>query len=161
MVGVNDKHQVAAIFCGALTGDFLPLLLVTRGRHYGATHTLSSPLGGTLLTRKSTGQRSRPCCSILSTFFCHKRQVRERLHLGDDEPAVTIIDNFKGQITEMVTSFLETNNVHVCLLPPNTTNLQPMDSVVNKLAKDQLSAHRVPTVVIGACHEAAGRTGRH
>ena len=62
--------------------------------------------------------------------------MRERLHLGDDEPAVAIIDNFKGQITETVTSSLETNNVHVCLLPPNTTNLQPMDSVVNKLAKD-------------------------
>ena len=27
------------------------------------------------------------------------RQVRERLYLGDDKPAVAIIDNFKGQIT--------------------------------------------------------------
>ena len=67
------------------------------------------------------------------------RQVRERLQLGDDKPAVAIMDNFKGQITEAVTSLLEANNVHVCLLPANTTDLlQPMDIAVNKPAKDFL-----------------------
>ena len=50
-----------------------------------------------------------------------------------------IIDNFKGEITEAVTSLLEMNNVHVCLLPANTTDLlQPMDIAVNKPAKDFL-----------------------
>ena len=34
-------------------------------------------------------------------------------------------------------SLLDCNNVHVCLLPPNTTDvLQPMDIAVNKPAKD-------------------------
>ena len=34
---------------------------------------------------------------------------------------------------------LESNNIHVCLLPPNTTDqLQPMDLSVNKPAKDFL-----------------------
>ena len=57
----------------------------------------------------------------------------------DDTPALIIMDNFKGQITSSVTSLLEENNIHVCLLPPNTTDrLQPMDISVNKLAKDFL-----------------------
>ena len=64
-------------------------------------------------------------------------QVRYRL--GDDKPALVVMDNFKGQITESVTSLLDTHDIHVCLLPPNTTDrLQPMDIAVNKPAKDYL-----------------------
>ena len=51
---------------------------------------------------------------------------RHRQALEDDVPALVIMDNFKG-------------NIHVCLLPPNTTDLlQPMDIAVNKPAKDFL-----------------------
>ena len=101
---------------------------------YGATLTLSSPLGGTLLTNQSTGQLSRPCCSTLSIIF-YVRQSAWKTAPGWYKPTVAIIDSFKGQITETVTSQLETNNVHVCLLPPNTTDLQSMDFAVNKLEK--------------------------
>ena len=50
-----------------------------------------------------------------------------RASFSDDTPALVIMDNFKGQITSSVTELLESNNIHVCLLPPNTTDhLQPM-----------------------------------
>ena len=54
--------------------------------------------------------------------------------LEDDSPALVIMDNFKGQVTSVVTSLLEENDIHVCLLLPNTTDrLQPMDIIsVNK-----------------------------
>ena len=49
------------------------------------------------------------------------------------------MDNFKGQVTPVINELLEANNIHVCLLPPNTTDLlQPMDVAVNKPAKDFL-----------------------
>ena len=49
------------------------------------------------------------------------------------------MDNFKGQITSSLTNLLEENNIHSCLLPPNTTDhLQPMYASVNKPAKDML-----------------------
>lgn len=49
------------------------------------------------------------------------------------------MDNFKGQVTSAVNSLLEAHNIHVCLLPANTTDqLQPMDISVNKPAKDLL-----------------------
>ena len=47
---------------------------------------------------------------------------------ADDTPALVIMGNFKGQITSSATDLLESNDIHVCLLPPNTTDsLQPLD----------------------------------
>ena len=63
---------------------------------------------------------------------------RIRQDFEDKEtPAVVIMDNFKGQITPSVNQLLDANDIHVCLLPPNTTDLlQPMDLTVNKPAKE-------------------------
>ena len=53
--------------------------------------------------------------------------------------ALVIIDKFKGQITTSINSLLEGNNINVCLIPANTTDLlQPLDLAVNKPAKDFL-----------------------
>ncbi|MCG8622396.1 MAG: hypothetical protein MJE68_10430 [Proteobacteria bacterium] len=58
---------------------------------------------------------------------------------GSNTPAIIIMDNFKVQVTAAVNSLLEANSIHVCLLPPNTTDrLQPLDISVNKPAKDFL-----------------------
>ena len=49
------------------------------------------------------------------------------------------MDSFNGQITTVINRLLEQNHIHVCLLPPNTTDLlQPLDASVNKPAKDFL-----------------------
>jgi len=59
-----------------------------------------------------------------------------RNYLSDDTVAgLVIMDNFKGQVTATISN----NHLHVCLLPPNTTDLlQPMDLSVNKPAKSFL-----------------------
>lgn len=58
--------------------------------------------------------------------------------IGERKPVLVTMDNFKGQITS-VNTLLEDHNIHVCLLPTNTTDvLQPMDVSVNKPAKDFL-----------------------
>jgi len=58
---------------------------------------------------------------------------------SSEDAAVGIMDNFKDQVTPAVSKLLEDNNIHVCQLPPNTTDkLQLMDLAVNKPAKDFL-----------------------
>ena len=47
------------------------------------------------------------------------------------------MDNFNGQVTVNITSLQEANNLNMCLLAPNTTDLlQPMDPTVSKPAKN-------------------------
>ncbi len=63
-------------------------------------------------------------------------QAQRDLLNEPDTSAVVIMDNFKGQITPDIFQILEKNNIHSCLLPPNTTDrLQPMDISVNKSVK--------------------------
>ena len=140
MDGVNDKRRITAIFCGALSGDFLSVQLVYKGKTSRCHPHFEFPSGWHIAHSPKHWSTEQTMLQYIEHIILpYVKQVRERLHLGDDKPAVAIIDNYKGQITEAVTSLLETNNVHVCLLPPNTTDLlQPMDIAVNKPAKDFL-----------------------
>ena len=66
------------------------------------------------------------------------RSVQEMMYTVTT-PGVVIIGNFKGQVTEKVMSLLEKYNLHVCVMPANTTDLlQPMDVSLNKPAKSFL-----------------------
>ena len=137
MVVVNDKRQITAIFCGALTGDFLPVLLVYKGKAPHCHPHFGFPSGWHITHSPQHWTTEQAMLQYIDHIIlpCVK-QVCERLQLGDDKPAVAIMNNFKGQITEAVTNLLETTNIHVCLLPPNTTDLlQLMDIAVNKPAK--------------------------
>ena len=42
--------------------------------------------------------------------------------LNDRKPALVIMDNYKVQVTPAVTTLLEDHDVHMCLLPSNTTD---------------------------------------
>ena len=66
-------------------------------------------------------------------------RVRNDLNLGEEQPALAIFDNFKGQMTEQVFSRLEENNIHSVLVPANCTDkLQPLDLMVNRAIKSFL-----------------------
>ena len=59
--------------------------------------------------------------------------------MAADQRAWLIFDNFKGQCTEAILTFLDENHVSVVLIPPNCTDrFQPLDVSVNKTAKEFL-----------------------
>ena len=43
IAGVDDKHQITAVFAGSLTGDFLPLQLIYKGTTQRCLPTLLFP----------------------------------------------------------------------------------------------------------------------
>ena len=61
------------------------------------------------------------------------------LNLGEEQPAIAILDNFKGKMMKQVFCCLEENNIHSVLVPANCTNrLQPLDLTVNRAIKSFL-----------------------
>ena len=69
-------------------------------------------------------------------LFPYITKKRKQLKLSDTQPALVIYDTFLGQCTEAILQKLETNNVHIVIVPANCTGrLQPLDISVNKVAK--------------------------
>ncbi len=136
MTGVDDKRQITAVFCGTLTGDFLPVQLIYKGKTPRCHPKFKFPSGWHVThSPKHWANEETMIQYIDHIVLPYLEAVRET----ENAPALVIMDNFKGQITAKVNCILEENNVHVCLLPPNTTDLlQPMDISVNKPAKEFL-----------------------
>lgn len=70
---------------------------------------------------------------ILLPYIDRKRSDNK---LDKTHPALVIYDTFRGQCTQKTREKLETNNVHVVIVPANCTDhFQPLDLSVNKAAK--------------------------
>ena len=140
MIGTNDKRQITAVFCGTLTGDFLPVQVIYKGKTPRCHPHFSFPSGWHITHSPKHWSTEQTMLEYIEHIIVpYVEKVRESFE--PDTAALAIMDNFKGQITESVSSLLDQHNIHVCLLPPNTTDrLQPMDVSVNKPAKDHLKS---------------------
>ena len=132
IVGKNDKEQITAVF----SGDFLPVQIIYKdktGRCHPQYrfptdwHVTHSP--------KHWSNEETMVQYITNIIVQYVERYRDVLE-DETAAAVVIFDNFKGQVTSTINDLLEQNNIHVCLLPANTTDLlQPLDIAVNKPAK--------------------------
>ena len=138
IIGVNDKRQITAMFCGTLSGDFLPIQLIYQGNSPRCHPHYDFPAGWNIThSFKHWSTEDTMLEYIEHIIVPYVETTRD--WLNDNKAALVIMDNFKGQVTASVNSLLDRHNIHVCLLPPNTTDLlQPMDISVNKPAKDFL-----------------------
>ena len=137
MAGVGDKRRITAIFCGTL-GDFLPVQLIYQGKSPRCHPHYQFPSDWDVTHSPKHWSTEETMLQYISNIIVPYVEGTRCL-LGNHTPALAIIDNFKGQVTAPVNALLEENDIHVCLLPPNTTDvLQPMDISVNKPAKDFL-----------------------
>ena len=139
VVGVNDKRLITAVFCGSLVGDFLPVQVIYQGTTQCCHPHYRFPSGWDITHSKKHWSNEETMIQYVENVIIPYVERTRELSFEEDTPALVIIDNFKGQMTSAVTTLLETNDIHVCPLPPNTTDLlQPMDVSVNKPAKDFL-----------------------
>lgn len=138
MLGINDKRQITAVFCGSLTGDFLPVQLIYAGKTPRCHPKFNFPPGWDITHAPKHWSNEDTMLQYISNIVVpYVESMREKF---DEDPAALIVmDNFKGQVTPKVNQLLEEHRIHVCLLPPNTTDrLQPLDISVNKPAKEFL-----------------------
>ena len=137
MVGINNKRQITAVFCGTMLGEFLPAQLMYQEKTDHCHAKFSFPLDCHIT--HSPNHWSTKCTMldyIKHLFVTYLQKTRECI--GDK----AALDNFKGQVRQSVIQLFEDHNVYVCTFPPNTTNLlQSMDISGNKLAENYLRAH--------------------
>ncbi len=103
-----------------LTGDFLPVQLIYKGKTPRCHPKFTFPSGWHVTHSPKHWSNEETMIQYIEHI------IFEAMRETEDVPALVIMDNFKGQITTK-------HFVHVCLLPPNTTDLvQPMDIPVLK-----------------------------
>ena len=139
MIGTNDKRQITGVFCGSLVGDFLRVQLIYKGKTARCHPRYKFPSDWNIThSPKHWSTETTMLEYIEEIIIPYIKTKRQELKEDEDEKAaIVIMDNFKGQVTDSVNQLLDSNNIHVCLLPPNTTDLlQPMDLTVNKPGKE-------------------------
>ena len=138
MGGAGDKRQITAVFCGTILGDFLPVQLIYKGKTPRCHPKYKFPPDWSITHSPKRWSNENTMLEYIDDIVIpYVEKTRELI--GESSPALVIIDNFKGQVTETILGRLEEYNIHTCRLPANTTDqLQPMDLSVNKAAKDFL-----------------------
>ena len=160
VVGQSDKRQVTAVLCGTILGDLLPLQIIYKGTTNCCHPKYAFPPGWHISHSPNHWSTETTMLEYVEHIVLpYVENIQEMLY-NDQTPALIIIDNFKGQITKKVNDLLEENHLHVCLLPPNTTDLlQPMDISINKPVKSFLKdkfAHWYAKQVLIQCEEQSG-----
>ena len=120
LIGLSDKRQITAVFCGSLVGGFLPIQLIYKGKT--SRHPkFNFPLEWDITHLPKHWSNENTMIRYVENFIVpFVKQTRESL--GEDKAVVVIMDNFKGQVTPAMTDLLEQHHIHTCSLPPNATD---------------------------------------
>ena len=132
-MGLKDKRQRTAVFCGSIQGDFLPVQLIYKRTTQRCPPHFKFPPGWHVTHSKNHWSTETTMLEYVDNIIVPYISANRE---NDDQSALVIMDNFKGQVAPSIVSMLEENNIQVCLLPPNMTDrLQPLYISVNKPAK--------------------------
>ena len=123
VVSQNDKRQITAVFYGSLQGDFLPVQVIYTGKTTRCHPHFEFPPGWHVTHSPNHWSTETTMLQYIEHIIePYVRSVRDTFYTATT-PGVIIMDNFKGQVTEKISSLLDKHHLHVCLLPANTTDL--------------------------------------
>ena len=135
---MGDKRQITAVFCGAMSGEFLLPQLIYQGKTMACLprHRFPNDWHVTCTPNHWSNEdkmKEHIELIIIPYVDCKLKEFK----LLCDQPALAIFDVFKGQQTESVMKLLEEHHILVVSVPANCTDrLQPMDLSINKSVKE-------------------------
>ena len=136
--GVNDKWQITALLCAALSGELLPLQLIYQGKTAACLPRFVFPPEWNVTftpNHWSNEQKTKEYIKIILSYVAEKCKAHGR----PNQTALAIFDEFKGQVIDDVYNMLDSNNIQIVKIPPNCKDhVQPMDLSINKPVKDFL-----------------------
>ena len=141
--GVDDKRQITATFTVSLTGKFLLIQLIYKGKtkcslpkfKFSSTFSLSDTENHWSNTEKSTE-------FFKQIIFPYPNMVKRENGYAEGQYAVIIMNTFKGQDNKRLRELCSENYSEVVIVPHNLTNkFQPLDISVYKAAKTFYPEH--------------------
>ncbi len=140
IAGIDDERQITAVFACSITGDFLPIQLIYKGKTKKCLPTYSFPSDWHItFSHNHWSNENTMEDYIKGILIPYVQKKRAELKLSSDQKALVLFDKFKGQCTSSILQLLEDNDISVVMVPANCTDrLQPLDVSVNKAAKNFL-----------------------
>ena len=95
MAGVSDKRLITAVFCGSLTGDFLPVQAIYRGKTNRCHPRYQFPPDWDITHSPRHWSNEETMIRYVRNIFVPYMYVAAiRTGFEDDTPALVIMDNF-------------------------------------------------------------------
>ena len=127
--GLTDKRMITATFTITLDGLFLPPQLIYSGKTTKSLPRVEFPSSFSLSVNEKHYSNETESIKVLEEIVIpYVIKERRSLLLPSSQPALLIMDVFKGQMTDRVVSTLQHNNIILITVPANLTYLfQPLD----------------------------------
>jgi len=110
-VGIDDKRQITTVICATLSGFFSLSKSSIKTKPAASLPRYSFPEDWNVTyTPNHWSNEQKYITKIILPYVKGKRS---ELKLGDDQPALVIYDEFKGQLTDAVHSLLDSNHIYV------------------------------------------------
>ena len=136
ITGSGDKRGITGMFVITLDGKFLPIQLIYGGKTKQSLPRYKFPESVSLSVNPKHFSNTEESIKIINKIVVPYVE-NEREKLGDkSQPALLILDVFRGQMASEVTTLLQENNIFFLTVPNNMTHLfQPLDFTVNGFCK--------------------------
>ena len=134
---VDDKRQITATFAVSLTGRFLPIQLIYKGKtkHYLPKFKFSSTFSLSY-TENHLSNTENSVEFFEQIIFPYLKMVKRENGYPEDQYLLIIMDTFKGQDNDRLTELCSENYCEVVIVPHNLPNkFLHLDISVNKAAK--------------------------
>ena len=130
IVGSGDKRSITATCVVSLSGSFLPMQLIYDGKTERSIPRVDFPSSFSLSANPEHFSNTEESIKVINEVIVpYVTSKRKELKLPSNSPALLILDVFRGQMTQQVTSLLAEKNI---LFVKNLTHIfQPLDLSVN------------------------------
>ena len=139
IAGRGDKRGITDTFVTSLDWKFLPIQLIYGGKTKQSLPRYKFPESFSFSVNPKHFSNTEESIKIINEIVVPYVEI-EREKLGDkSQPALLILDVFRGQMTSEVITLLQENNIFFVTGPNNMTHLfQPLDLTVNGFCKSYL-----------------------
>ena len=132
ITGSSDKRGITGTFVITRNGDFLLLQLIYGGKTRQSLPRFKFPESFSLSVNPKHFSNTEESIKIIEEIVVpYVNRQRERLD-KPNQAALLVLDVFRGQMTQEVTTLFRNNNIFFVKVPNNMTQLfQPLDLTVN------------------------------